>query len=307
MHFIGVLNRNGGTLRTMDIDAFCAEATDIFSRHGHTLDCRAVEGDDLIEALEKAAAEEGADAILAGGGDGTISAAADIAFRTGTPLAVLPAGTMNLFARALHMPLDLTEALEAIAGGELFSVDIATANDRPFVHQFSVGIHTRLVRIREGLVYKSRIGKIAASLRAVSAAIVNPPRFSVEIVTPRGTERREASGISISNNLFAEGHIPHADVLDRGVLGVYLARPMTTGELLRLCLGVFSGRWKDNPFVTEREVTGITLNFPRRRRSDQAVVDGELIRLERTVRLQIHPGALRVVAPKPEREEAAAA
>src|SRR5690606_29355576 len=213
LHIIAVLNRDGGTLRAMDLDAFCDDAQARFTAHDHQLECRVVAGDAVEAALRQAATSAGVDAIMAGGGDGTISAAARIAYETGMPLAVLPAGTMNLFARALNMPLVLEEALEAIAGGTVGAVDIATANDRAFVHQFGVGIHARLVRIRENMTYGSRAGKMLASLRAIGAAAINPPRFEAEFHTSEGAERRRVSGIAISNNPLGEGHI-HADRLD---------------------------------------------------------------------------------------------
>jgi len=154
MRVIGVFNRDGGTFRTTDMEAFARRAMEIFAAHGQSLETRVVAGDELVDELRDAAGR--ADLLLAGGGDGTISAAAAAAYRKGIPLAVLPAGTMNLFARSLSVPLNLDDALDALAGGEVRSVDIATANGRPFIHQFSVGIHPKLVKLRETLSYRSR-------------------------------------------------------------------------------------------------------------------------------------------------------
>jgi diacylglycerol kinase family enzyme len=298
MRFIGVLNRDGGTFRTLDMDEFIERATAVFAEHGATLECRPVDGSALIAELSRAAADPDVDVILAGGGDGTISAAAGICFETKKALAVLPAGTMNLFARTLRVPLNLDEALHAIAAGRLYDVDIATANGRPFVHQYSVGVHARLVRIREELVYNSRLGKMLASLRAVLGAVSKPLRFQVDIRTPRGVEQRIASGISVSNNLLAEGHVPYADDIDGGVLGVYLAKPMSRWELLKLLFQIMIGRWKGHSRVSETEVNAVTLLFPRRKKSAQAVIDGELIPLVARVELRLHPRALRVFAPE---------
>lgn len=297
MRIIAVLNRDGGTLRTMDLDAFCAGAVETFARHGHQLECRVVAGRSVEAALREAATGADVDAILAGGGDGTISAAAGIAYETGTPLAVLPAGTMNLFARALKVPLVLEDALEALAGGDVGAVDIATANDRPFVHQFGVGIHARLVRIRENMSYGSRVGKMLASLRAIGAAAINPPQFEAEFHMPKGVDKRRVSGIAVSNNPLGEGRI-HADRLDAGVLGVYVAAPVSTSELLRLTMDLFMGTWRESPMVSEKEVDEVTLHFPKRKRGAHAVIDGELIKLDRSVTLKLHPLALKVIVPK---------
>nr|WP_295887209.1 diacylglycerol kinase family protein [uncultured Devosia sp.] len=297
MRIIAVLNRDGGTLRTMDLAAFSANAVAIFARHGHELECQIVSGGEVDRALRKAATSKGVDAVMAGGGDGTISTAAGIAYETGMTLAVLPVGTMNLFARALKVPLVLDEALEAIAAGEVGSVDIATANDRPFVHQFGVGVHARLVRIRENLSYGSRYGKMLASLRAIGAAAINPPQFDAEFHTGADIETRRVSGIAVSNNPLGDGQI-YAGQLDRGVLGVYVAAPLSTSALLKLVADVFMGTWRASPAVTEQEVDDVTLHFPKRKRGAHAVIDGELIKLDRSVTLKIHPGGLKVVLPK---------
>lgn len=306
MHYIGVLNRDGGTFRTMDMETFAADAVGIFAEHGHRLDPRIVGSSELIDELKRAASDPLADAVLAGGGDGTISAAAEICFRAGKPLAVLPAGTMNLFARSLKVPLALDAALQALAAGTTRHVDIATANGEAFVHQYSVGIHTRLVRMREQLVYRSRLGKLIATVRAILRAVRRPPVFWAEIRTARGLERRKATGITVTNNILGEGHIPHADELDRGVLGVYVLKPLPTLALVRFCIEVMMGRWKGSPRISEKEVSEVTLVFPQRKSSALALIDGELAPLAARVELRIHPGALQVIAPLEQPEAVAA-
>lgn len=295
MRFIGVLNRDGGTFKSADMDAFAARAVAAFAAKGHELEARIVEGKELIGELERAAGD--ADVLLAGGGDGTISAAAGIAYKRGVPLAVLPAGTMNLFARSLQIPLDLDAALLAIADGEIVKVDIATANGRPFVHQFSVGIHAKLVKLREALPYNSRVGKIIASTRAFVSAIANAPNFRADVTTGRGVEHRATAGISVSNNPL-DGSIPVADRLDRGVLGIYIIAPLTPLNVARLALGAVRGTWKALPEIVDREAREVTLRFPRRKSDSVAAIDGELVKLAETVELKIHPGALQVVMPK---------
>lgn len=298
MRFRAILNRDGGTLRTMDLEALCAQATQIFAAQEHALDCRIVSGKDVECELAAAAEDAGVEAVIAGGGDGTISAAASVAFKSGKPLGVLPAGTMNLFARAIGMPVDLGEALEVIAAGEIKRIDIATANGRPFVHQFGVGIHARLVRIRDGMVYSSRLGKMFASLRSIGAAAINPPRFEVELDGDGKRSSLMVSGIAISNNPLDNAPVPVAARLDSGLLGVYMAESVTTKELINLVLDVVTGRWRGNARISESEVPALTLKFPTRKHGANAVIDGELINLERVVRFEIHPEALPIFVPK---------
>lgn len=300
MKIRGIFNQDGGTLRTMDLDAFCLKAKEVFAAEGHELDCRVVAGKSVEAELRRASRDPDVEAVLAGGGDGTVSAAAAMAFKSGKPLAVLPAGTMNLFARSLGVPPDLDRALAAIARGRVDHIDIATANGRPFVHQFGVGIHARLVRIRNSMVYRSRTGKMLASLRAILAAAINPPRFMVELHSEKGARTLMASGIAVSNNPLDDSPVPVAGSLTDGVLGVYIAHTVTTNELLTLALDVMTGRWRANAAISETEVRDLVLTFPRRKRGTHAVIDGELIDLEPAVSLQIHPKALPVILPAQE-------
>jgi diacylglycerol kinase family enzyme len=295
MHFIGVFNRDSGTFKTTDMAAFALRASTILHAHGHTLDARIVEGDGLIAELKRAA-QEGS-VLLAGGGDGTISAAAAVAYKRNVPLAVIPAGTMNLFARSLQLPLNLDAALEAIAVGDIVHVDIATANGRPFVHQFSVGIHAKLVKLRQALSYRGRVGKMLASGRAFLGAISNAPNFYADITTRTGVERRATAGISVSNNPIS-GPLPVADRLDRGVLGVYVIAPLTPRNVVRLAAGAVTGRLKTLPEIVDREAREVTLHFPRKTAGAVAAIDGELVKLADTVELKIHPAALPVVMPR---------
>lgn len=300
MKIRAILNQDGGTLRTMDLEAFARSAEEVFAREGHTLDTRIVPGKSVEAELRRASQDAEVEAVLGGGGDGTISAAAAMAFKSGKPLGVLPAGTMNLFARALHMPLELDRALLAIARGQVEQIDIATANGRPFVHQFGVGVHARLVRIRDGMVYRSRVGKMVASLRAIMAAAVNPPRFEVELHTAKGRRTVVVSGLAVSNNPLDDSPVPVAETLNSGKLGVYVAESVTSRELISLAFDVMTGRWRANPAVSETEVRDVVLRFPKRKRGTHAVVDGELIDLEAAVTLQIHPLALSVIRPAQE-------
>ena len=296
MKYVAVLNEEGGTLLTMDVDQFAREIARVFEEAGHTISILRTDNKHLVQTLETAASD--AEAMLVAGGDGTVSAASTVAIRSKVALAVLPAGTMNLFARSLSIPLDLNSAMTALANGGIAKVDVGWANDRSFIHQFSVGMHPSLLRHRKRFEYKSRLGKLFASIRATLAAIRKPPVFEADIQTPDGSSRRRVSGIFVSNNPFEEGHLPYATELSSGVLGLYVAAPMTTVQWLKLCISVIVGRWKANSFVSESSVKSVTLTFPRRRKRNFASIDGELIELDTTVRLKIVSGEMNVVVPQ---------
>lgn len=297
MRFQAVLNGSGGTLSTMDLDAFSETMQTILTGGGHSVDIRIVEGADIEAALDEAAESEGHDVIIAAGGDGTISAAAAKLMNTDKTLAVLPAGTMNLFARSLGMPLDLEDALHAFADGQRREVDMASANGRPFVHQYSIGMHPHAVDLRSKMKFGSRIGKMFASMRAGLTTFLKPPRVKV-VLTMDGTEViASSSSISVSNNLYGEGHLPYAEKPDGGVLGIYLTHASSRRDLFRFFLNMAVGRWRASPQLEVHESGSVTLKILSRYKRFKCSIDGELCPLEKQTELRIHPKALRVLVP----------
>jgi diacylglycerol kinase family enzyme len=65
-------------------------------------------GSELIALAQRAARSE-AETIVAGGGDGTVNSVASSIVGSDKALGVLPFGTMNHFAKDLHIPLYLPE------------------------------------------------------------------------------------------------------------------------------------------------------------------------------------------------------
>ena len=296
MRFVAVLNRDGGTLRAIDLDAFAIRMRETLEAAGHTVRIDIVPGGELVSALDKAAAGR-ADIVLAGGGDGTISAAAARLMDSKKALAILPAGTMNLFARSLGIPLTLDEAVKSFADGEVQAVDIASANGRPFVHQFSIGMHAKLVHLRSKMDFASRLGKIGASARAAWNTALNPPAVDVTLTIGEAEVLTRATAIGITNNLFGEGHLPYADDPEGGVLGIYVTVAEQRGEIARFLLDIARGKWRDNQQVEIHQAEKVTLKIRSRRTKLKSVIDGELCKLERETEIRIHPGALRVLLP----------
>lgn len=295
MNLVAIFNRDGGTFRTTDMEAYCQHAESVFRAAGHDIDCRLVSGKDIVEEMEKVADEDGVDALIAGGGDGTISAAAGIAWKHGITLGVVPAGTMNLFARSLKLPLDIHGVIETLAHGKVERVDIASANGRPFVHQFSAGLHERMVRYRDQMEFASQLGKIKASVRAAINVMLNPPAFDVEYTVNGQTQRRKVSAISVSNNEFGQSALMVADSVSGGHLGFYLADPLSSSGVAKLAVDILRGKLKDNAAVTATTTPELELHFPKNRRHVHCVIDGELLDIDRDIELKLHSGELKVL------------
>jgi YegS/Rv2252/BmrU family lipid kinase len=291
-----ILNRKAGTLRTLDADKVAEELAAIFAEAGHQVAVDIVEGASTEAAIRKGVAE--AEAIVVGGGDGTIATSAAIAAESGAVLGVLPLGTMNFFARSLAIPADMKEAAKALAEGEVRSVDIARVNGRSFIHTLALGLHPALVAERERQPYGSRIGKMLGSVRAFLHVIRRPQRFHVAIDGDGGTIERRTAGVVISNNPFGKGHLPYADRLDAGLLGVYVTTARGWLQLARVTAAAALGEADAHPLVAYIEARRITIRLGRHAHVPTSL-DGELVRLTGPLEVEIVPGALKVLAPSP--------
>jgi diacylglycerol kinase family enzyme len=194
--------------------------------------------------------------VVVGGGDGTVSAAASAAAQSGLALGILPLGTMNLFARSLAIPLDMREAAEALAAGRVSAVDIGEVNGRFFIHHVTLGLHPRMIRIRERLSYGSRLGKIWATIQAWWMAVRQPPRLEARIRADDQHFSRRTAAILVSNNPWGEGHLPYADDLRQGRLGLYVTTSRRWQDLLQLTARMTLGEIAENPLMENWEVRG---------------------------------------------------
>lgn len=113
--------------------------------------------------------------IAVAGGDGSIAGCADLAGRLAVPLAVIPMGTANDFARASDLPLDPEPACALAATGEqLRALELGRlAGRRPFVNVASAGLASAAAHRAKPL--KPRLGPLAYAVGAIRAAAAEQP------------------------------------------------------------------------------------------------------------------------------------
>ncbi len=293
-----ILNREGGTLRTTDLDLLTSVICDEFRLHGHEIEVVVLGSAEIGEEIRKQSLRGDLDVLMVGGGDGTVASAAGAVAGTSIALGLLPAGTMNLFARSLQIPLVLDQAVKALATGRVAEVDIASVNGDYFVHQFAVGLHARMVRTREKLDYASRFGKMWASVRAVGSAIQSRPSVELKLTVDGKLETIRTPAVAISNNVYGDGHVPFADDPQGGKLGIYLMRSSDRGAVLKLTVDMMRGAWKANENLTVAAADDIRIEYRGAKTKDRAVMDGELKDLARVSNVKIHRRGLKVLVPE---------
>jgi diacylglycerol kinase family enzyme len=263
-------------------------------------DARAVCAPDGDTAAVVAARPE---RIVVAGGDGSVGGAAELAATLGVPLAVVPAGTANDFARALGLPLDTGEAAALAARDEvrLRSVDLARATaagatddggspGRPFLNAASAGLSVAAARRAHAL--KPRLGAVAYAVGALRAGLTAHP---VAITVVVDGERRFAGDawqvIVAGTGAFGGGsELDVADPADRRLdVAVLAAGPRLA--LVRRAWGMRAGGLAGQDGVLHARGRRVEVRGP-----EAFNVDGEVWRVPGAARFHLD-GSVRVVVP----------
>lgn len=290
-----VLNPNSGTALRMGVTA--ERLHGLFAERGISISVDADAGRPFAERLQTAR-QSPAEMLLSVGGDGTVTALAQVAIETGRTLAVLPLGTANLLARDLAIPIPLEAWFEALDQMAPRRIDVGEVNGQAFLHKVVIGAVPGIAAAREKLRGRAelaaRIGFLGHFIRRLSRL----RRFAVEI-TPRAGEPRieRVQSIAIANNDYAEGfgQVFHRPRLDEGSLSLYLLRKLRFGDALRLAVEMVLGAWRNDDVLEVEHIRALTVRT--RRRLIRAMVDGEIVSLESPLRFRILPLALSVLAP----------
>lgn len=256
---------------------------------------------DLSARLDRAVAA-GADAVIVGGGDGSIAAAAQRLAGTGTALGILPLGTMNMLARDLGIPADLGGAAAVLATGAVRAIDVAEVNGHVFLCLSVLGLPTALGRHRER--QRGAGGGLLARLRLVLAGLrtlARHPPLRLEVALPGAAPRPVLTrALAIANNAYAEGlgQLFARTRLDRGELVLYRAHRFGAWWIVTMLAAMALGAWRDRAGIDALASGGpIEVRASGRRRAIRVMNDGEALLLSPPLRYAIRPGALRVIVP----------
>lgn len=255
-------------------------------------------GSDCRAAAESALSH-GASAVVAAGGDGTVSAVAGVLAGGATPLGVLPLGTLNHFARDLGIPLDLPSALRVLAAGHTRQVDVAQVNGRRFINNSSIGLYPHIVADRDRQRQQLGRSKWFAMSLAVLSAIGRYPMLHVVLDAAGQTLGARTPLVFVGNNRYDMNllNLGARPALDRGELSLYLIHAPRRLSLLALTVRMLFGRLRARRDF--RQFVLPNLRIETRRRHLRVAMDGEVERMRPPLEYRILPGALKVIVPGP--------
>jgi diacylglycerol kinase family enzyme len=251
-----------------------------------------------IPELAHRAVKENSQIIVAGGGDGTVNAVANELMGSSVTLGVLPLGTLNHFAKDLHIPQDLEGAARNLISGRAIPVDVGEVNGRIFLNNSSLGIYPRIVRHCEELQKKTKgRNKWVAFAQASVSVMRHYSLLRVRLLLDGKELVRKTPLVFIGNNRYEmEGlNIGERRRLDAGELCLFVAKRAGRVDLLRLAFRALFGRLHE---AGDFDALITTQFLIETRRSGTSVsTDGEVNQMNSPLNYRTHPGALRVIVP----------
>jgi diacylglycerol kinase family enzyme len=300
LRVVVLLNSAAGALEAESAENLRERMASAFEQHRISAVLEFLPGLDLHTAATRAAQrvkDQELDAIVVGGGDGSIRTVAHVLTGTDIPLGILPLGTLNHFGRDLGIPTAMTDAVALIAAGQTRLVDVGEVNGQTFINNSSIGLYPYLVLERDRRRRRHGLSKWAAMTLAGFRVLRHLPMRRLTICAEGSIEPCRSPSVFIGNNEYslAAPAFGTRERLDGGELCIYIAKSQSRLGLFKLACRAILGR-----LVQPRDLRAMTVSKAEiRSRSSRLLVafDGEVEVLRPPLHYRTRPGALRVFVP----------
>ncbi|NMP21698.1 diacylglycerol/lipid kinase family protein [Sulfobacillus harzensis] len=269
------------------------ELGDVLNLRGSALTTSA---DDMSQRIREGL-DGGIRRFIIGGGDGTLSHAADVLAGSNGVLGVLPLGTGNTFSHGLGLPATLPHLLKLLAEGPVARYDVGLAekdhSHKIFLNSLTVGFSERLVELLSREV-KDRLGYLAWIV-AFRHALAGTPTMQVALSWPDGHDEYQTRQLMIVNGRTIAAGIsatPMSSGQD-GLLEVFRLGDPSLVSIVRLGTKLLTGR-----LLTDREAHYAAVKEVSVRTNPALPVniDGEIWK-NTPLACRVIPGSLLVITP----------
>lgn len=252
--------------------------------------------ENFLQALD---AVNAGDALLIGGGDGTIRTAASVLKNRKISFGILPLGTMNLFAKDLGLDLDIFKLADSYKWFKTVQIDTANVNGEIFLCNAMVGIPLDIAKKREeNRNAETPLTWVRLLKRGLDKLSGQRGRL-ISLAYEGITEQKYIKAAVIANNEYEDAGgigVFRKKSLTDGNLSIYTVNPEGALESIALLSKLALGAWKDAAgleFFNARELT-----LSARRREIKVLLDGEIYKMRSPLRFYSDPGALSILIPK---------
>jgi diacylglycerol kinase (ATP) len=244
-------------------------------------------------AAVRRALKDGADLIYAWGGDGMVQRCVDVLAGTEATLAVIPAGTANLFATNLGIPKDIRQAVELGLRGARRRYDVGRFNGERFAVMAGAGFDAAMLKDAGGL--KDRLGRVAYVLKG--SENLGLKAFDARIKVDGATwYKGPATCILLGNvgKLFG-GLEPFEDASpDDGLLELGIVTAEGPIQWVRTIARTAVGSARESPFVRVTKARSVDVKLSRKVIYE---LDGGDRSRVKSFSVEVEPGAIWVCVP----------
>jgi diacylglycerol kinase (ATP) len=246
--------------------------------------------------LARRALDDGADLLFAWGGDGSVQRCVDAIAGRSIALAILPAGTANLLATNLMVPIDIAGAVDVGLFGDRRQLDVGVLNEERFAVMAGVGFDALAMRYADDNL-KEHLGRLAYVITGVRATRMMPRQVSIK---GDGSSwfKGEATCVLLGQMGSVAGGVkvfPESRP-DDGLLDVGVVTAETTVQWARVLARIVAGHAASSPLASMTQGRRVVIRLDR---STAYELDGGERRATKRLRASIEPRALTVCVPRP--------
>jgi YegS/Rv2252/BmrU family lipid kinase len=242
----------------------------------------------------KRALDDGAELIFVWGGDGTVQRCLDTLAGTTVPLAVVPAGTSNLFATNLQIPQDIERAIEIGLRGERRRLDVGRFNGERFGVMAGAGFDAAMIHGADGSL-KERLGRAAYVWTGSQSLRAKPFRAKISIDGATWYDDK-ASCILVGNvgRLFGGVEVFEDSSPDDGCLEIGVVNADGVADWARVLARTAVGAAAGSSFVRVTKARRIKVKLDRKVLYELDGGDREKVK---AFDVEIEPAAVTVCVP----------
>ncbi|MGK0464989.1 YegS/Rv2252/BmrU family lipid kinase [Clostridium sp.] len=185
--------------------------------------------------------------ILIAGGDGTIDSVINVMKekRINLPIAIIPTGTANDFARYIGMPLDVEEACNQILKSKVKKVDIGKINHKYFMNVASMGLFTDVSQ-KTDMNLKNTIGKLAYYVKGFEQ-LPNFRRLKIKVTSDKDCFDGDMYLMLVFNGQTA-GNLKFAykAKIDDGLLDVIIIKAGIMKNIINIFIKMLRNEYLEN-------------------------------------------------------------
>ncbi|RCW72013.1 diacylglycerol/lipid kinase family protein [Saliterribacillus persicus] len=212
------------------------------------------------------ACERKLDFVVAMGGDGTINEVVNgLASESYRPkLGIIPLGTVNDFARALHIPLKPKKAIELIRKSpQATPVDIGKINDTYFMNIIAIGAIAEAT-FQVSVEQKSKLGPLAYLVEGVKS-LAEEATFDIEICADDEeiTEKSMLVLVALTNSVGGFEKLASDAEVDDGLMHIFIMKNLNAMEILNVVGSTITGKLSDNENIIYKKYSQAKISSTR--------------------------------------------